>query len=69
MKALRKRDMEELAFSLSIVNSLDAAGRAQFNEVVGDLSFVDNSFDPQGLAELSACTLAVMSGHPHAHEH
>jgi PBSX family phage portal protein len=69
MKALRKRDMEELAFSLSIVNSLDAAGRAQFNDVVGDLSFVDNSFDPQGLAELSACTLAVMSGHPHAHEH
>jgi len=39
------------------------------HDAVADLQFVDNSFDPQGLAELSACTLAVMSGHPHAHEH
>jgi PBSX family phage portal protein len=69
MGALRKRDFETLAALLPIVHSFDADGRAAFNEIVGDLHFLDTSYDPQGLAELSACTVAVMTGQPHDHAH
>ena len=69
MGSLRKRDFETLAVLLPIVNSFDAGGRAAFNEIVGDLHFLDTSYDPQGLAELSACTVAVMTGQPHDHAH
>ena len=69
MGALRKRDFETLASLLPIVNAFDAGGRAAFNEIVGDLHFLDASYDPQGLAELSACTLAVMTGQSHDHAH
>jgi PBSX family phage portal protein len=69
MSALRKRDFGELALLMPIVNSFDAAGRAAFNEIVGELHFLDTSYDPQGLAELSACTMAVMTGLPHDHAH
>jgi PBSX family phage portal protein len=67
MKALRKRDLGELAFTLGIVNSFDTASRAQFDDTVVELQFIDSSFDPEGLAELSACTMALMSGQPHEH--
>jgi len=69
MGALRKRDFAELALLMPIVNSFDATGRAAFNEIVGELQFLDTSYDPQGLAELSACTVAVMTGQPHDHAH
>jgi hypothetical protein len=64
LRALRKRDMDELAFALGIVDSFDAAGRAQFYEFTSELTFLDNTFDPAGLAELSAATMAVMVGQP-----
>ena len=68
MNALRKRDMEELAFNLMTVASFDAPEYARYQEACAELQFLDNSFDPAGLAELSACTLAVMSGQPHDHQ-
>ena len=64
LKALRKRDLTELAHTLSIVNSFDTAGRAQFYDFASDLSFLDNTFDPAGLAELSAATMAAIAGQP-----
>jgi hypothetical protein len=67
MTALRKRDVTALAFDLSIINSLDAEGFQRFSEATSQLAFVDPTLDPAGLAELSACTLAVMAGHDHAH--
>jgi hypothetical protein len=66
MKALRKRDFGELAILLPIVASYDAEGQAKFNDALGELAFVDNSFDPAGLAELSAVTMEIM-GCNHAH--
>ena len=69
MGALRKRDFGELAMNLAVIHSFDAAAQAEFNDAVAGLQFLDNSFDPQGLAELSACTLAVMTGQPHNHAH
>jgi PBSX family phage portal protein len=67
--ALRKRDMLSLAEVMGVVNSFDAAGREQFNQFAGELAFLDNSFDPQGLAELSTCTMAVMMGMTPEHNH
>ena len=64
LTALRKRDAAELAFTLSIVNSLDAAGRDAFDGFATDLSFIDSTFDPAGLSELSFATMAVLSGRP-----
>jgi PBSX family phage portal protein len=69
MLAMRKRDFVDLAFNLSIIGSLDEAGRNAFNDVATELAFVDSSLDPSGLAELSACTMAVMAGQPHSHNH
>jgi hypothetical protein len=64
LTALRKRDAAELAFTLNIVNSLDAAGRDAFDGFATDLSFIDSTFDPAGLSELSFATMAVLSGRP-----
>ena len=64
LKALRKRDASELAFTLGIVHSLDTAGRDAFYNFASDLTFVDNTLDPAGLAELSFATLSVMGGYP-----
>lgn len=68
MQALRKRDFVTLAKNMTVINSLDEVGRANFSEVLTGLAFIDPSYDPEGLAELSACTLAVMSGQ-HTHQH
>ena len=68
LKALRKQDTVELAAMLGIVNSLDTAGRSAFEAASADLQFVDSTLDPQGLAELSACSLAIVAG-THNHNH
>ena len=49
---------------LSLVSGLDEPGRAAFHDFAGELAFLDTSYDPRGLAELSAVTMAVMSGRP-----
>jgi PBSX family phage portal protein len=68
MTALRKRDFGELAWSLQIINRLDDHGRQTFHDAVAALTFVDPSLDPEGLAELSSCTMAILAGrHDHAH--
>jgi hypothetical protein len=67
MTALRKRDFTDLAFNLSIIRSLDEEGMEAFNEAATGLAFVDTSFDPEGLADLACCTMAVMSGQFHSH--
>ena len=69
LTALRKRDFATLAFNLQIIQTLDDVGRQSFNEIVTGLNFVDPSLDPDGLAELSSCTLAVMAGQHHHHDH
>jgi hypothetical protein len=68
LTALRKRDFADLAFNMSIINSLDQPGRDSINDVMTGLTFVDPTLDPVGLQELSACTLAIMAGR-HDHEH
>jgi len=65
--SLRKRDFVALTKSMSIFNSLDVHAQDRVAQATNDLFFLDPSLDPQGLAELSACTLAVMSGQPHSH--
>ena len=67
MKAMRKRDLGELAWALPIIQTFDPEARAQFDAAVSDLSFIDTSYDPIGLAELATCTMEVMGGHSHAH--
>ena len=67
MKAMRKRDFGELAWALPIISSFESGEREQFDAAVADLSFIDTSYDPAGLAELAACTMDVMAGHMHAH--
>jgi PBSX family phage portal protein len=67
MTAMRKRDFTDLAFNLSIIRSLDAEGQEAFNDAATQLAFVDTSFDPEGLADLACCTMAVMSGQFHKH--
>ena len=67
MKAMRKRDLGELAWALPIIQTFDPDERQQFDAAVSDLSFIDTSYDPAGLAELAACTMEVMGGHSHAH--
>jgi LAGLIDADG-like domain len=66
MKALRKRDLGELALTLPIINRLDQDERQAFDGYLAELAFIDPSYDPAGLAELAACTMTVMAGH-HAH--
>ena len=67
MKAMRKRDLGELAWALPIISSFESREREAFDAAVADLSFIDTSYDPAGLAELAACTMEVMGGHMHAH--
>jgi len=67
LKALRKRDFVELNKSLSVFNSLDGHAQDRVAQATNELFFLDPSLDPQGLAELSSCAMAVMSGHPHQH--
>jgi hypothetical protein len=66
MKALRKRDLGELALTLPIIGGLDHDDRQEFDGYLAELAFIDPSYDPAGLAELATCTMAVMAGH-HAH--
>ena len=67
LKALRKRDFSELAVLLPTINALDPVSRETFEAYVADLSFIDTSFDPVGLATLASATMDVMStcGHQH----
>jgi hypothetical protein len=68
LKALRKRDFVSLSKSLTGFNALDEDAQRRVMGATIDLQFLDPSLDPQGLAELSSCTLAVMAGH-HNHTH
>ena len=67
--ALRKRDFAALSKSMELFNSLDSDAQERVMGATIELQFLDPSLDPQGLAELSSCTLAVMAGHPHDHAH
>ena len=67
LKALRKRDFSELAAILPTINALDHVSRETFETYVADLSFIDTSFDPVGLAALASATMDVLSTCDHQH--
>lgn len=67
VKALRKRDLIELAWVLPIIGGLDEDSRAQFDAATADLAFVDTTYDPAGLAALASATMDVMAGCGHSH--
>jgi len=65
LTALRKRDYRELTKNLQLVNSLDGRGMEEFKKAAAALTFVDPTFDADGLADLAGCTLHVLHAHNH----
>lgn len=69
LEAMRKRDFAVLGQNLKLVSSLDPRGFESFRKAAAALQFVDPSHDIDGLAELTGCTISVLSREQvHKHE-
>lgn len=65
LKSLRKRDFVQLNKSMGYFQRMDGESQARIMAMATELMFVDPSLDPDGLAELTACTFDVLGHHTH----
>jgi PBSX family phage portal protein len=59
-QALRKRDLPRLHQNLLLAQTLAPDDQAALRQALATWQFIDPSVDPEGLAEIAGCTLAVM---------
>lgn len=63
MVAMRARKADDVVQTTALVDKLSAPERAIFERTLAVHSFVDPSRDPEGLADIAGCTMALIQRH------